>query len=407
VLYADPAPGVTFTKIADTSTLIPGGQWAGEKFKSFGIPAIDDGNVVFLGVPDSSTNGDNGVYGWKNGALGLVADPSVPHPSGGTLREFREPSIRGDTVAFRTEGGDYSIFRVAGGTVTSIGTIPVTRFRSPSMDGEDTWFYGYSFGPGPLGGVIDGGFYRARGGTFQNVVPHGSPTPSAPAGYTFYFVNTDHRVTAIEGRAVFYAASEKANSPSISGLYSVRDGVVERIVDSTMLAPGGDSNFSSLFRSPFAFDDSTFVFRSGQSIYKQRDGVFEVVATAGEPAPGGGVFAFTDYDYPQISVDGGHLAFTEGPNPIGLPTALHCDLGGSLMRIISRNDILLGETVARVQIGPSALSRNQIVFYAEFMNGNSGVFVATIPEPAAALIGALALFGRVGLRRRDRSKGGS
>jgi len=384
-LRAEPAPGVTFTKIADTSTIIPAGQWAGEKFKHFGIPAIDNGNVVFLGVPDSATGGDNGVYGWKNGALGLVADPSVPHPSGGTLREFREPTVRGDTVAFRTEAGGSSIFHASGGVVTSIGTMPVTRFSSPSVDGDDTWFYGYSFAPGPLGGVIDGGVYRAHAGSFENVAPHGSPTPSAPEGYSFYFLNADHRVIAQSGQALFWAGSTKPNSPRISGLYSVKDGEVERVVDSTMPVPGSTGgSFGNFEYVAFDRDGEVTIFRNGAAIYVGQGGTFTRVAVAGEPAPGGGTFAITDFD--EVVVDSGRIAFTEGPDPIGLPSRLYSDLRGSLERIVGLGDTLGGSTVVRVQIGPEAISGNQIAFFAWLSDGGYGVYVATIPEPSATWI---------------------
>lgn len=385
---AAPAPGVTFTRIADTSTIIPAGQWAGEKFKGFGIPSIDNGNVVFLGVPDSATGGDNGVYGWKNGALGLVADPSVPHPSGGTLREFREPSIRGDTVAFRTEAGGSSIFRASGGVVTSIGTMPVTRFSSPSVDGDDTWFYGYSFGPGPLGGVIDGGVYRARNGSFERVVADGQAAPSLPPGYTLDFRHTTmHRTIGVSGTAVFWGISSKPGSPEVTGLYRYDAlGAVDRIVDSTMLAPGASEFFGDFHSAAFDFDGESTAFRNAvgytQGLYVARDGAVQLIAQSGQPAPGGGIFTFTGYS--EIAIENGNVAFSEGPDPIGLPSAIYTNVDGSLRRVIGAGDTLFGSTITKVQLGPDSISGSRVAFFAWLSGGGYGVYVATVPEPSLA-----------------------
>jgi len=387
VSSAAPAPGVTFTKIADTSTLIPAGQWAGEKFKYFGIPAIDNGKVVFLGVPDSSTNGDNGVYGWKNGALGLVADPSVPHPTGGTLRLFRDPAVQGDSYVFATDGGGAGIFRSANDVVTSIGALPVTRYSAPSIDRADVWFYGYSFGPGPFDPVSGAGVYRARSGSFERLAAHGQPTPHAPDGYRFYMISTDRRVVASGGRAVFWAVSTKPSSPDVSGLYSVTDGVVERVVDSTMSAPGGSGGtFGTFADAAFDADGGYTLFCNDAGVYRDGLGGVTLVVAAGQDAPGGGTFAFTAFC--DVAADGGRIAFTDGTNPIGLPHRIYSDVGGTLGRIVGRGDTLFGETITKVQLGPDSLSANQIVFYAQFTSGSSGVFLATIPEPDVARISA-------------------
>jgi hypothetical protein len=400
---ADPAPGVTFTRIADTGTLIPAGQWAGEKFHRFRIPSMQNGRVAFVGWPETTNGDEDGVYTWSDGALALLADPSVPRPGGGpAFTTFRYPSINGDEYGLDTGsllGRTNGIYRTVNGTLTSIGELPVTHTTGTSFDGDETWFYGYSFHPPPIGGIINSGIYRAQNGSIENVVPHGTPTPSAPEGYGFDFGNIEHRVTSGDGRAVFWAVSTRPSSPDISGLYRVKDGLVERIVDSTMPVPGGAGSFGPFTPySTFDADGETLIFKDERRIYTERDGVFTLVASAGQPAPGGAVFAF--HTYADVSVDGGRIFFSGGPDPIGLPSELYSDARGTLERIIGWGDELFGEVVEKVWIGPGALSGDQIVFLARFAGGNEGVFIANIPEPASGWLLLLAAAASTWGRRR-------
>jgi hypothetical protein len=150
VALAEPAPGVTFTKVADTNTLVPAGQWVGEQFRGFGIPGIHEGNVVFLGdLSSSSLTLNNGVYKWKDGALGLVADPSTPRPGGGNpFGALRNAQVHGEEYAFAERSGlgfTYGVFQTIKGKLTSIGALPVTHTHGHSLDARTVWFYGYSF----------------------------------------------------------------------------------------------------------------------------------------------------------------------------------------------------------------------------------------------------------------------
>jgi hypothetical protein len=401
---ADPAPGVTFTRIADTSTIIPAGQWAGEKFYGFGIPSIQNGRVAFVGAPETTNGTENGVYTWSNGALVLLADPSVPRPGGGpAFDRFRYPSANGDEYAFDTGsslGRTNGIYRMVNGTLTSIGELPVTHTDGTTFDNDDTWFYGYSFHPPPIGGIINSGIYRARDGSIENVVPDGTPTPSAPEGYGFYFVSIEHRVVAHDGSAVFWAVSKKPSSPDISGLYRVKDGVVERIVDSSMAAPGGSGTFGPFTPySTFDDDGGALIFKSGGRVYTERDGVFTLIASGGEPAPGGGVFAF--HTYADVSVDAGRIVFSGGPDPLGYPSNLYINDAESLHRIIAAGDELSGKIVQKVQIGPQGLSGNEVVFWARFTDLSYGIYLVTIPEPTSGLpvLIAVAIISRVANRK--------
>lgn len=92
------AEGITFTKVADTSTPIPGGSG---NFGAFiGVPSISGGNVAF----DGSVGSDGfmpGIYSNIGGSLNVVADEATPIPGGsGNFGNFGDLSISGGNVAF-------------------------------------------------------------------------------------------------------------------------------------------------------------------------------------------------------------------------------------------------------------------------------------------------------------------
>jgi hypothetical protein len=118
----------------------------------------------------------------------------------------------------------------------------------------------------------------------------------------------------------------------------------------------------------------------GPAIYVSDDRGMRTIAEYGHPAPGGGTFQIVPWT--RVSIDHGHVAFTSGGFEPPT-TVLYSDVGGALQRVVGVGDTLLGQTVSSVSIGPDALSGNQIVFIAGFTNGNAGIFIATVPEPAA------------------------
>jgi hypothetical protein len=280
---ADPAPGVTFTKIADTSTLIPAGQWAGQTYQYFDIPGIDHGEVVFTAAP-LGANGARGVYSWRDGAIGLVADQSTPLPGGGSvLNVLGSPAVQGGEYAF----ADWShIYRTDGGTLTTVPSLTYGRIASYALDGPDVWFNGYRWSGSP-GGPIDVGIYRSQNGEFARVVAEGQPIPDAPHGQTFYFSSSPHRVVAVNGRAVFWAnGTHPTGGSQMAGLYEYNNGTIARVVDSTMIAPGGTTPFEWWF-SAFDQDGERVVVQNGRTMYIEHNGEIETLAASGQPAPGG------------------------------------------------------------------------------------------------------------------------
>ena len=149
ILYSSTkAIAATYTKVVDTSTSIPAGQFAGQNFSDFsssGVevpPVIDQGQVLFIGKP-ASTQSNNGAYVWSQGTLQLLADPSVTIPNRGGVKfsQVYGPAIQAGHFAFSSGDGIYASFN---STLTTI-IDPSSNFAGssiPSFDGSTLWFFG-------------------------------------------------------------------------------------------------------------------------------------------------------------------------------------------------------------------------------------------------------------------------
>lgn len=77
-------------------------------------------------------------------------------------------------------------------------------------------------------------------------------------------------------------------------------------------------------------------------------------------------------------------------------------------KIIATGDTLLGSTVTQLAFGRRGLNdAGQVAFWAKMENGQQGVFVASVPEPATIsllAVGALSLAGISACRRRRRKR---
>src|SRR5437762_13972171 len=100
-------------RVADTSTVIPAGSFAGKTFSAFtssGVvtpPVMNQGYVEFIGAPAGV--GSNGVFTWHGGPSQLLADPSVPRPGPSTpFSSFRYPAKQGRQSAFSNYDAPYT-----------------------------------------------------------------------------------------------------------------------------------------------------------------------------------------------------------------------------------------------------------------------------------------------------------
>jgi len=166
------AEAFTFTKVADSSTPVPGGSgnFAGFNFE----PSLDRGNVAFQG--SGSSFGQQGIY-TDIGGLGVVADTSTAIPGGsGNFVSTNRPSLDGGDVAFKGFGsigtsGDHGIYTDIGGSLMKVVDL------SDMLDGKTLSFL--SSGGEALSGNQIAFFAQFTDGSKGIYVATAVPEPSA------------------------------------------------------------------------------------------------------------------------------------------------------------------------------------------------------------------------------------
>lgn len=384
---------LTFTKVADTSTPAPGtgGNFAGFTNASgvLLVPAIDANQVVFSG---QSVPNKYGLYLWKGGQIGVVADSSTAVPvTGGTFTAVDGvPHLSGDTIVFggsgTTGGGLYAsvggtLQRIADTTTVVPGqTSPLTAFTPPVVSGNNIFFQGVS------GTRANTGIYRYSGGALSVVADAHTPVPGG--SFTFANLNTD--IAAGGGEVAFTWLGSPANAPGSSGVFVSHGGSIARLTSLFSPTPNAPYNFGGFDNLIIASDGTTTLFKALDNgvagLFAESGGTIRQIVREGQTTSEGTQFDLS-YLY-GASVSAGHIAFEND-------ATIYSDLAGSLQRIIGPGDELLGKTVNGTSLGNEALSGDNLVFGATFTDGTSGVYI--VPEPAAAaplMLGAMLMTWR-------------
>jgi hypothetical protein len=298
--------GGPVTRIADLNTPVPGGSGNFDFFvgPSTG-PSISGGIVAFNG--GTSGGATQGVYIGSGGPLSRIADTSTPIPGGsGNFTGFLSPSISGGTVAFAgfgsgTQGGVYT---GAGGPLTRIadtstpipggsGTISVIRSELTPISGGTVAF-------GAAGSGTQQGVYTGSGGPLTRIADGSTPIPGGSGNFTGFAA-----FLSISGGTVAFGAT---GSGTQQGIYTGSGGPLTRIADTNTPIPGGFGNFT--FLSDPSVSGGTVVFTGGgsgtqQGIYTWTGGVLSKVIASGDTLDGKTVSdALTTDD----SLDGSSLA---------------------------------------------------------------------------------------------------
>ncbi len=374
-LAAAPAVAqVSFTQVADTSTLVPGGAMS-ETFSAFGAPALDGGQVAFQGF---GTMGQAGIYRDGIGALGVVADLGTAIPDGtGNFMNFFFPALQGGQVAFNGSafnasgpGLQQGVYRDVGGTLTRIADL-----TTPIPDGSGT-FSGFglvSVDGGQIGFEGSGlsgqsGIYRDGVGALTTIVNTNTAVPDGTGTFTIF-----NNSSLAGGRVAFVGLGTSGER----GVYRTGVGALTRIADLNTAIPGGTGNFTDF--SDLSTDGDQIAFDGFRppdqfGVYRSEAGTLTVIADRNSAIPGGtGNFLIFD----ATSVDGGQVAFAGRDS--SLQGGIYLERGGALQRVVAAGDLIDGRLVSSVILGPQGLSGDQLAFVANFSDQSRGLFIAELP----------------------------
>ncbi len=365
------AQTITFRKIADTNTPVPGGVGTFASFTS--TPVIDQGNVAFEGT---AINPRGGIYTDIGGPLRPVATTSTPGPNGvGTFSSAFLPSIDNGSVAFRgkirlSDGTPVAegIYLETSGTIVAVaetGTpapgggmfngFDSSGLAKPSLDAGNVAFEARTTSAGF-------GVFLSTGGVLSLIANDNTPIPG---GMTTFFILG---APSLSGDNVAFSGTAAGNSPVFGGVYARIGGTLGLVADSATMAPGGTTTFYEPGSPVLDGEDIAFTDRGSdpsandpqEGNYTYYDGVLGVGilgAPIGPSAP---------------ALENRTLVYNRGPGIIST------NMGGSEFRVIGSGDVLDGKTLSLAYQSQEALSGNEIVFFALFDDGSQGIYVAQI-----------------------------
>ncbi len=413
---------ISFTKVVDTSTAVPGGSGT---FSSFGSEiSIDNGNIAFR-ANDSASN--DGVYARIGENLSVIANTNTVIPNsafnggapGRTYRDFGSPSISGNDVAFwgltPTNPVQQGIYKGNAGTVNVVadGTtaIPggsgtfVTLNPSnglPLLVNGDTAFVGWdaTFAPGGQMGV-----YTSIGGSLNLIANVDTPIPGGTGNFGFPGPAGGGTVAfssaAFDGQNVVFLGRGTGQE----GIYTNTSGSLTAVADKNTLIPGGSGFFTNL-SSRATIDGGMVAFSGsgsfGRGIYKSTGGALEVVADLTTVIPDLNK-AFANFNSPVI--DGSNIMFGGVSSATGF-RGIAADFNGTLAKIIDSDDMLDGKGISFVSYGPDGFSGNQIAFGVTFDDASKAIYLAeisSVPLPPTLLFFGSGLLGLIGVAKKRKA----
>ncbi|WP_239005404.1 PEP-CTERM sorting domain-containing protein [Gloeothece citriformis] len=388
---------VTFTKIADTNTLIPDGNG---NFTGFGVGSavIYNNTIGFIGSGENQT----GIYmSTSPGFLTKVADTNTPIPNDTTnftgfgLGFFSTPynfgslGIQDNKVVFNgygetgngiytgTDSGMLTIIAdettVIPGTSSTFTTFSST---SPDLDQHRVAFWG------------NDGIYRGTDPNSISLIANNQTSIPPNNNNTFaglFNPSLKGEMVAFNG---FFGGQTEA-----SGIYmGTSPNSLNVVVDTNTLIPQGIGNFRrfgapALEEGRVAFRGEGFNFQEGIYLGTNPESL-SVIADNNTFIPNG-IGKFINFG--NAAFDKDTIAFwAEGEEG---QQGIYLSLNGKLYKVIDLKDSLEGKTLSSLEFASSdfntsnrGLSGNSLVFLATFTDNSQGIYQASIvPEPSTKL----------------------
>lgn len=371
---------VTFTRIADPSTIRPGS--GGETFDEFGegSPVISGAEVSFFGGSASGS----GIYVGDGVSVTMIADRSTDDPEGSaeTFGKFSDATwIDGPYVAFiGSLLAEPGVYLSDGGSITKVAErgdpVPGSAASFQSL-----WRPTVSGGLVAFGGEADDGgvgVYLADG----SLITIADDSTAIPGGSGETFVAFgDALVSGSE--VAFYGDDFGSNR---FGLYLGAGGPLTVIADDTTPVPGGAGTFTGI--RDYSFDGGVAAFEASSAgfvgIYLGSGGPLTTVADSSTPRPGGGTFGVFD----GLSVSGGNVLFVDGGD-------LFFWEGGEVRRLLGAGDALDGRTVGDLFLGAGALDGLSFTVVVEFTDDSFGIYRGEIASIDIAEVPTLGEWGLI------------
>jgi hypothetical protein len=344
--------GSTVSAVLTTGFAIPDGTGPFTTFDPNPV-GLSAAGVAF-GGNGTTGPGNAGAYSTVTGSLAVVVNDITAFPTGGSFVNFSIPSLSGTTAVF------------AGTNV-----------------------------PGPPQGV----FSRVGGGPLVTVAGTTTIVPFTASPFSAFTdptaISTIPNVSG--GNVVF-----NGQGGGRIGVYTSVSGVIGRVADNTISAPGGSGTFTSFGITP-SIDGTDVAFygvspgRTG--IYLSSGGTLSPVADTTTAVPGG-TGTFTGFLTTGVAVSGGRVVF-QGTDSAG-KTGVYSALGGSIQKVVAVGDVLNGHTLTAVSISDFAYDGGDTAVLVSYSGGSAVYQFVPVPEPLGivAAAGFLAL-GRT-IRRRIR-----
>ena len=375
-LAADAAAAVVFEKVADTTTAYPGTQGS---FREFNAPVHDGQGVVFRGL--GPTTIVEGLFRYQGGQVVPLAGNGTPIP-GGTAAEVLSTvneryAASGGVVAFTgtTSSGRRAVFTIpaSGGPLARVAdtTTPrpeggaFTAFGNPTVSGGRVAFVG---GGEPF---QPAGIYTDLSGTLTRVAGPTTPAPDGSGQFTYLnFPTMDGQRIAFEGGTPGGGGIFQYDNGTLStrGTGGMRPSLSQDVVAYWGDAPSGSE--------AILLNDA-----SGQTV---------VIADTTTPVPGA-TGNFGGFSPASIASEGGRVAFFG--SELGGRLGLYLYENGTLTKIVDSTDVLDGRAIGTLSLVRDSLRGDQLAFHVTYAGQNAGqaVYLATIPEPGALGLCALAL----------------
>jgi hypothetical protein len=352
-------PSAAFGRIAEHRMSIPGTS-AG--FFQVSAPVMDRaGNVVFNAAGMFSL----GMYRWSAGVMSKVADNGTLAPGGGAFSNFGQPAITGGRVAFEaTAGGQDGLYSYSAGTLTKL----LAQSTPPPGGGA----FGAIGNPSAFGGntmfVSNGTAYSlssATGTTLTTVIPSGTPVPGGKG----VFSRIDTPLT--DGKNVWFTGQGIGQF----GIYKKSDGVFSALVDQNSPVTGTDAKFTAVGNLSTDGTNLSFTgeFNSASGVFGLFGSTVSKIADTSTKIPGcAGLFsAFGVSSVGSSSV--AFVGFDKSRHP-----GIYAWIGGELNRVIDSSVTLGGKTISSLVMTPSAVAGNKLVFEADFTDGSTGIYSASL-----------------------------